>query len=154
MRRFFKLFILTQPKAIAVGLGFGLLFGLGAYTFVYAKGASYLTNDPRACANCHVMRDHFDAWSKSTHKAVATCNDCHTPPGLIGKYRTKASNGFWHSFAFTSGRFPDPLRIKPHNREIVELACRKCHAPITEAIDHAGGLACTQCHWQVGHPLR
>jgi hypothetical protein len=28
------------------------------YTFVYAKGYSYLTNDPGACANCHIMADH------------------------------------------------------------------------------------------------
>lgn len=66
------------------------------------------------------------------------CNDCHTPKGLIPKYATKASNGFWHSFAFTTGRFPDPLRIKARNHEITENACRKCHAPITMSIDQVG----------------
>jgi cytochrome c nitrite reductase small subunit len=34
----------------------GLIVGLGAYTFLYAKGYSYLTNNPEACTNCHVMR--------------------------------------------------------------------------------------------------
>ena len=34
----------------------------GAFTFVYAKGLSYLTPDPRACLNCHVMYSQYDGW--------------------------------------------------------------------------------------------
>jgi cytochrome c nitrite reductase small subunit len=82
----------------------GCLLGIGGYTFVYAKGYSYLTNDPEACANCHVMREQFDGWTRSSHHGVAVCNDCHTPPGAVPKYVTKARNGFWHSFYFTTGR--------------------------------------------------
>jgi len=134
----------------------GLAVGIGGYTFVYAKGASYLTNDPAACANCHVMREYYDAWVKSSHRAVAVCNDCHTPAGFVGKYSTKASNGFWHSFAFTSGRFPDPLRIKPHNYAIAEGACQMCHLSIVQAIEGPHRtetqLGCIRCHGAVGHP--
>jgi cytochrome c nitrite reductase small subunit len=142
-------------KETIVAAVIGVAVGVGAYTFIYAKGGSYLTNDPAACANCHIMREHYEGWIKSSHRAAAVCNDCHTPEGLVGKYASKASNGFWHSFAFTSGRFPDPLRIKPHNREITEQACRKCHAEITEAIEgpHRVGdkLSCVNCHQAVGH---
>ena len=70
------------------------------------------------------MREQFDGWIKSTHRAVAICNDCHTPANLVGKYATKASNGFWHSFYFTTGGYEDHIQIKPHNREITEQACR------------------------------
>ena len=28
----------------------GLVLGLGAYTFWYAEGGSYFSNDPRSCA--------------------------------------------------------------------------------------------------------
>jgi cytochrome c nitrite reductase small subunit len=135
----------------------GLVIGIGGYTFVYAKGYSYLTNDPAACANCHIMRDHFRAWARSSHHAVAVCNDCHTPPGLIPKYVTKARNGFWHSFYFTTGRYPDPLRITPRNHDVTERTCRKCHSELTASIDPAhaedgrGGLSCTKCHNEVGH---
>jgi len=141
---------------ITLGVAAGLALGFGAYTFVYAKGYSYLTNDPAACANCHVMTEYYDGWMKSSHRAVAVCNDCHTPTGVVGKYSTKASNGFWHSFAFTTGEFPDPLRIKPHNREIAEQTCQKCHLEIVQAIEgpHAvtTQLGCIRCHGAVGHP--
>ena len=134
----------------------GVATAVGGYTFMYARGYSYMTNDPQACANCHVMDDHFRAWSRSSHHAVAVCNDCHTPPGLIPKYATKALNGFNHSVAFTTGLFPEPLRITPRNAKVTEQACRKCHAPVVDAIDaHAatpsGRIACITCHRNVGH---
>lgn len=142
--------------------------GIGAFTFIYAKGFSYLTDDPSACANCHVMNDHFSAWLKSSHQPVAVCNDCHTPSGFIPKYLTKAENGFWHSVAFTTGDFPDPLRIKPGNLEVTEEACLKCHQNVVAAIvpgPHLTGsgdrappeeasLSCVRCHDSVGHWVR
>jgi cytochrome c nitrite reductase small subunit len=144
-------------QSIVLGVSIGLAVGLGSYTFVYAKGYSYLLNDPQSCANCHVMQEQFDGWEKSSHRAVATCNDCHTPPGLIAKYATKASNGFWHSFAFTTGRFHEPIQIKPHNKAVTEKACRKCHQEIVEAIEgphqeNSGDeTSCLRCHRSVGH---
>lgn len=79
---------------IVAGTAVGVAAGVGGYTFIYARGASYLTNDPAACANCYVMRDQFDGWAKSSHHAVAVCNDCHTPHDLVGKYMTKGLNGY------------------------------------------------------------
>ena len=132
----------------------GVMAALGGYTFLYARGYSYLTNDPRACANCHIMQNHYDAWMKSSHRAVAACNDCHTPPGLIPKYMVKAENGFRHSFAFTTGWFHEPLRITDSDRNVAEKACRKCHAEIVEAIeghDRQERVSCVRCHSEVGH---
>ena len=37
--------------AILVGVG----AGVGGYTFRYAEGLSYLSTDPKACANCHII---------------------------------------------------------------------------------------------------
>jgi cytochrome c nitrite reductase small subunit len=33
---------------IVIGMALGIAGGIGGYTFVYARGASYLTNDPAA----------------------------------------------------------------------------------------------------------
>jgi cytochrome c nitrite reductase small subunit len=145
--------VLTIPIAVLLGL----VLGLCAYTFLYAKGYAYLTNDPQACTNCHVMRAEYDAWLKSSHHSVAACNDCHTPQNILARYAVKMNNGFWHSFYFTSGRYPDTIEITPLDNKIVENACRRCHENITAAIDgnvvhgKAAGLECTRCHDSVGH---
>src|SRR5690606_38417276 len=86
--------------AAAVAVMLGMLGGVGAFTFGYGKGASYLSSDPRACANCHVMQGHFDSWMNSSHRNVAVCNDCHLPHHPIGKWVVKGDNGFFHSLAF------------------------------------------------------
>lgn len=149
----------TTIAGIVVGGTMGLAFGVVAYTFVYAKGASYLTNDPKACVNCHVMQEQYDGWINSSHRSVATCNDCHAPSDFIGKYSTKALNGFWHSFYFTTGNYPDPIQITERNRKIADNACRKCHADIVETIEgpntkhhkEADKTSCIRCHRSVGH---
>ena len=141
--------------ATIIGMAIGLVIGLGGYTFLYARGASYLTDNPAACANCHIMQGQYDGWIKASHRRAAVCNDCHTPPGFLAKYTAKASNGFWHSFAFTTGRFSEPIRIGVRNRSITEQGCRTCHRAIVEAIEgpHRAGakLSCIRCHGEVGH---
>ena len=44
---------------LVLGVVVGVAFGIGLYTFAYAKGWSYLSDDPAACANCHVMREQY-----------------------------------------------------------------------------------------------
>jgi len=136
----------------------GVLGGLGSFTFGYGQGWSYLTNDPEACTNCHVMQGHFDGWVKSSHHGVATCNDCHLPHHPIGKWVTKADNGFFHSWAFTTGRFHEPIRIKPRNRAVTQGTCVSCHR---ELVNHMLPVApggdmptCSRCHPAVGHAQR
>jgi len=135
----------------------GVGTGIGVYTFIYAKGASYLTNNPEACTNCHVMQSHYDAWLKSSHRSVATCNSCHTPHNFFGKYSTKALNGFHHSLAMTLGDFHEPIQISERNRAITESTCRSCHQDVVQMIDrgHPGGsdMSCIRCHSNVGHAL-
>ncbi|MCB1179900.1 MAG: cytochrome c nitrite reductase small subunit [Leptospiraceae bacterium] len=133
-----------------------ILISLALFTFVYAKGWSYLTNDPSACANCHVMNSYYEGWEKSSHRSVAVCNDCHAPSSILPKYYTKASNGFWHSYAFTLNNYPENIRIKEGNYEISQKACLKCHSEITESIsNHSKGVTdCSRCHGAIGHPKK
>ena len=144
-------------QGLVLGIALGLVVGIGAYTFVYARGYSYMTDNADACVNCHIMQDQYNGWLKSSHRSVAVCNDCHTPPGLVGKYATKAENGFWHSYYFTTGWFEDNIQITPRGRAVTEKACRKCHQEVVEAIEgpHSelidSQTSCIRCHSSVGH---
>jgi cytochrome c nitrite reductase small subunit len=141
--------LLPIPFALAATLG--LVAGVGAYAFHYAKGASYLGNDPATCANCHVMQGHLDGWQAAPHHLVATCNDCHTPAGPISKYVVKALNGYHHSMAFTLGGYPENIRARPESRAVVEENCRRCHADLVADVAHGAGVSCVRCHSSVGH---
>lgn len=156
---------LVRRFAIAGGIYFliagslGLAAGLGFFTFGYGQGASYLSNNPAACANCHIMQDHYDSWQNSSHAHVAVCNDCHLSHHPIGKWVTKADNGFFHSLAFTLDDFPEPIRIKPRNRRVTQNACVHCHREIVHqmfpvATPAVETLQCVHCHADVGHAQR
>jgi cytochrome c nitrite reductase small subunit len=137
----------------------GLFFGLAGYTFYHAEGAAYLSNDPKACVNCHIMREQYDGWQKASHHNVATCNDCHTPHELVPKYLAKMQNGFWHSKGFTLQDFHEPIQITPGNRAILLENCVGCHGELVSAIaTHASNeqqlVDCIRCHASVGHGPR
>jgi cytochrome c nitrite reductase small subunit len=140
---------------LAIFVFAGGILGLSAFTFSYAQGFSYLSNDPKACVNCHVMRDVYDGWNHGSHKAVAVCNDCHTPhESLLAKYAVKGLNGFRHSYAFTTGLFEEPIRILPFDRNITQHACLGCHGDMVTAISHEDDpnpTDCLSCHRGVGH---
>jgi cytochrome c nitrite reductase small subunit len=146
------------PLTLAVCLG--VLLGLGAATFRYAEGFSYFSNDPRACANCHVMRPYLDSWQKSSHHTRAACNDCHVPHAIVPKLITKAENGWNHSSRFTLQDYPEALRITPHNAGRLRHNCVGCHGELTSEIrdaargPHSGEIECVHCHADVGHGPR
>ena len=132
----------------------GVLIGVGSYTFYYAQGYSYLLDDPRACVNCHIMREQFDGWPSASHHAVAPCNACHVPHDSVGKYLTKAENGFWHSYGFTFQNFHEPIQIRARSQVILQENCLHCHGTFVSNIaNHIGDdhVDCIQCHRGVGH---
>lgn len=139
---------------LALSIALGVPVGIGTFTFGYAKGFSYLSRDPRACINCHLMNDTYDAWQKSGHRHVAVCVDCHLPQTGLAKWIAKADEGFRHSAAFTLQNFEEPLEITPGDRRIVLANCVRCHADLVQAI-HSDGIEretdCLHCHATAGH---
>lgn len=131
--------------------------GLGGFTFYRAKGFSYLSNDPRTCVNCHVMRDQYESWNHSSHRNWATCNDCHMPKAFADKWFTKALNGWNHSLKYTTGDFPEPIVIGVRNKRIALENCVHCHSSMVAPINinakshQPEDLDCTACHGNVGH---
>lgn len=140
----------------------GVALGLGVFTTRYAGALSYLSNDPKACANCHIMQPQYDGWQKASHHTVATCVDCHLPHALVPKYIAKAENGYHHSVAFTSQNFVEPIRIKTANRNHLYANCIRCHGELVHPLIASGAgntsdsnddktMFCTHCHANVGH---
>ncbi|HEX4589766.1 MAG TPA: cytochrome c nitrite reductase small subunit [Gemmataceae bacterium] len=149
-RSFFK------PGVVVCALA-GIPVGLGVFTFGYAEGGSYFSDDPKACVNCHIMRDEYDSWQKASHHAVATCNDCHTPHEFVGKYETKGRNGFWHSYYFTFQNFHEPIQISDRSARILRANCLDCHRELMDRVaGHLGSFGepsidCLHCHTHSGH---
>ncbi|OGR03523.1 MAG: cytochrome c nitrite reductase small subunit [Deltaproteobacteria bacterium RIFOXYA12_FULL_61_11] len=153
-----------------LAMSLGALAGLGGFTFDYAEGLSYLSEDPRACANCHLMNEQLASWGKGPHRAVADCNDCHVPEDFFGKYLAKGRNGYHHSvgFTFQPSRpdepgavrvFEEPIRIKPTNSQILQDNCLRCHGDLVHAIlsgstGDSGAVRCVSCHRGAGHGAR
>jgi cytochrome c nitrite reductase small subunit len=145
------------PLAVLFACLLGIPAGVGAFTFVYAKGFSYLSADPRACVNCHIMNPQYDAWLKSGHRHTATCVECHLPQAGIAKWVAKADHGFRHSAAFTLQNFKEPIEITPRDRDLVRANCLRCHEALVHAVAGAPGQAsggrldCLHCHTGAGH---
>ena len=136
---------------------------MGAYASHYAQATAYLSNDPAACMNCHIMREEFDAWQKGAHHNQ-TCNDCHVPQALLPRYWTKAEHGWRHSKGFTLQNFHEPIRITRASLQVVEENCVRCHDELVHGIGAARpgsdvddrsegrfGGGCVHCHQGVGH---
>lgn len=136
--------------------------------FVYlvdaSKALSYLSKDPLACINCHVMNPQYGTWQHSSHKNVASCVDCHLPTdSMVDKYLAKARDGWNHSVAFTLNTYGQNIQISDDGAKRVQTNCIACHAGLTETIrsnqdryhDFSGAPAadrkCWECHREVPH---
>ena len=154
--------IRARWKPVVLGALVGTCFGAAGYTAHYARATSYLSEDPKACINCHIMNDQYDAWSKSPHHARATCNDCHVPhDSLAHKYLVKAEHGYRHSKGFTFQDFHEPIAMKQASYDVVNENCVRCHEAMTHEIRLGargarkggvnGGIDCIRCHASVAH---
>lgn len=148
---------------IAFTLLFGIFFGLAAYTIYMSRAWSYLSDDPSACVNCHVMAPQYASWYHSPHRGRANCNDCHVPhTSTFAKYAFKAKDGLYHSYVFTMREEPMAIRAKEASSGIIMDNCIRCHTTLNTALVKTGtvcfrdteegkGKACWNCHRDVAH---
>jgi cytochrome c nitrite reductase small subunit len=140
----------------------GMFAGFGLFALYAGNAFSYLSDDPAACINCHVMAPQYATWQRSSHARVATCNDCHVPQdNVLRTYLFKAQDGLRHASMFTFRLEPQVIHIKDAGMEAVQKNCIRCHGVLTERVQagdvylqdvHAGnGVLCWQCHREVPH---
>uniref|UniRef100_UPI0039A6340A cytochrome c nitrite reductase small subunit n=1 Tax=Ornithobacterium rhinotracheale TaxID=28251 RepID=UPI0039A6340A len=143
-------------------ISFGSLLGLGFYTLHFSKATSYLSDDPKACINCHVMTPEYMTWAKSSHRRVVSCNDCHVPHNnIFAKYFFKAKDGLYHSYVFTTRTEPQVIRAKEASINVIQQNCIRCHEnQVTDAktastvqhhVENRTSRTCWECHEQVPH---
>ena len=96
-----------------------------------SKALSYLSSDPKACINCHVMHAQYNTWRHSSHARHTTCVDCHLPHDTFtGKYISKSRDGWNHSVAFTFNSYEPAIRISDDGARRVQENCIACHSQV------------------------
>lgn len=155
------------PKKSAKLLVLILVFiavGMAGYTAYISKAHSYLSTDPRACINCHVMNTSYASWQHSSHKEVK-CIECHLPTdSVVDKYLAKMRDGYNHSMAFTLGTYDHAIKISEDGANRVQKNCKSCHASLITNLDQnrilnhnflgsdiADERKCWSCHKRVPH---
>lgn len=140
----------------------GVMTGLALLIFRISNAASYLSNEPRTCVNCHVMAPQFATWQHSSHMRVATCNDCHVPQDNVFRtYAFKAADGMRHAYVFTFRLEPQVIQIKDAGKTAVQQNCIRCHTQMLQRVTigkvsfegsrHGKGLLCWDCHRVTPH---
>jgi len=134
----------------------GVFAGLGLAVFHVSRAASYMSDAPETCMNCHVMTTQYVTWQHSSHAQVATCNDCHVPHDSFWKHWAfKARDGLWHSTVFTMRWEPQAIHLSAGAVPVVEANCRRCHSQLVENVSQAthlvGDLRCWNCHRETPH---
>jgi cytochrome c nitrite reductase small subunit len=155
---------MLPPKTwqIPVILLLGGLVGIGATAFKVSNASSYLSDDPRACVNCHVMTPQYATWEHSSHRERASCNDCHVPhDNVFNKYYFKAKDGARHATIFTLRTDPQVIRIKEAGKGVVQQNCIRCHTNQVNPVSASNvtghnyklgeGPLCWDCHVEVPH---
>ena len=148
-----------QPVVIVL---LGAATALVIYMMKVANVASYLTDDPRACVNCHVMTTEYITWNHSSHREVASCNDCHVPHDNVFKqYSFKARDGLYHATIYTLRTEPQAIVMHEAGQEVVQSNCIRCHFDqVTDAktvswtdshINDRLDRTCWECHRETPH---
>lgn len=149
LRRLVTLAGFSRPMRWAIAVCLVLAVGLAALLVRISNAASYLSDDPKTCMNCHVMTNAYATWQRGSHGHVAVCNDCHVPhDSLLAQYAFKAQDGTRHSYVFTLRKEPQVLTLNPGAVPVVQANCIRCHADQTIMIRAYGdvGRNCWDCH--------
>jgi len=137
---------------------------MGVHLIKESKATSYLSSDPAACINCHVMESYYISWQNSSHAEYAVCVDCHLPvENYVDKYVSKARDGWNHSLAFTRNTYGKRMLISDDGARRVQQNCIRCHSAHSQTIaktgdgyhafgsESLGGRKCWDCHRLVPH---
>jgi cytochrome c nitrite reductase small subunit len=162
MKKLIKKFIPPEQWRVPVIVLLGVITGLGFYILRISNAASYLSDDPETCINCHVMNPQYATWNHSSHREVTNCNDCHVPHNnVFNKYFFKAKDGLRHATIFTLRAEPQVIFIKQEGKEAVQQNCIRCHEKLVAgnagiarfgtSLHYRTERSCVECHRETPH---
>lgn len=138
--------------------------GLFAYVVKASNMISYLSSDPKVCINCHTMNTHYATWQHSSHRARATCVECHLPrDSFVNKMLAKSRDGLKHSVAMTLRTYGLNIRATENASDRIQENCIMCHQEMVSQIAINSSLyqdeghkssvdsRCWDCHREVPH---
>ncbi len=144
-------------------IALGVLVGGGGLFLYLLRAHTYLTDDPAACVNCHIMGPYYATWFHSSHGRDATCNDCHVPQeNFVKKWAFKGKDGTRHIAVFVTRGEKQVLRANDQSAQVIMNNCIRCHTQLNTEFVSAGrvdfmmskvgeGKACWDCHRNSGH---
>lgn len=152
----------TKKWRMPATLLMGVIIGLGLYLIRLSNASAYLSDDPQACVNCHIMTPQYLTWTHSSHREVAHCNDCHVPhDNVFNKYYFKAKDGLNHAAKFTLRAEPEVIRAVDASIKVIQNNCVRCHLDqVTDAkmasmvnkhTENRTSRLCWDCHKEVPH---
>jgi len=151
---------------ITIGASLVLLLLIG---IVIPVSAMQLENHNSFCASCHTQDEEkfynratksapTDLASAHDMKNQARCIDCHTGPGIVGRYGGLMA-GATDLISYFSGHYPQPAALE---EPYPDQNCMKCHQTLADkkdfnnhfhvflfqwqSIDPANAAHCVDCH--------
>jgi predicted CXXCH cytochrome family protein len=137
-------------------IGALIVFGL-----VIPLGAMQMENHDSFCASCHTEGEQTffdrslvkadastDLASFHAAKKSARCIDCHTTPGIAGRYGGLMA-GATDLISFYSGHYPQPAALEG---PMGDGNCTKCHADVAKKQDFKNHFHVFLAKWQAADP--
>jgi predicted CXXCH cytochrome family protein len=145
-------FLANRKVRIYAGV---VILGLVVFGLIIPLTAMQFENHNSFCASCHTQGEQsfydrstaaapVDLASLHDSKGQARCIDCHTGPGIIGRYGGLMA-GSTDLVSYFSGHYPQPAALE---EPYPDANCLKCHAAITQKQDFNNHFHVFLPQWQ------
>ena len=132
-----------------------VVVGLVVFGMIIPFTAMQFENHNSFCASCHTEGEQsfynrsmasaaVDLASIHDMKGQARCIDCHTGPGILGRYGGLMA-GSTDLISFFSGHYPQPAAME---EPYPDANCLKCHAAIMQKQDFNNHFHVFLPQWQ------
>jgi len=135
-------------------MGGVVIIGMIVFGLIIPFTAMQFENHNSFCASCHTQDEEnyykqsldapVDLASFHESKDASRCIDCHTGPGITGRYAGLMA-GATDLISYFSGHYPQPAKLE---EPYPDANCLKCHADIGQKQDFNNHFHVFLPRWQ------